>query len=125
MIVGGWPVPVPSPPSPVPQSPVPSRHRGTKKGVYRIALDDSTSAVVYVWSADEDYWDGLLPASSNDPESVFAHSSGIDLFEAATRRMESVGARSPRLFFTDRSRRLYPGDIAVAEDVTGGTCRTC
>ncbi len=90
---------------------------GTKKGVYRVALDDGTSTVVYVWSADEDYWDGLLPDSSNDPESVFAHSSGIDLFEAATRRMESVGARSPRLFFTDRSKRLYPGEIAVAEDL--------
>ena len=43
------------------------------------------------------------------------------LFEAATRRLESVGARSPRLFFTDRSKRLYPGEIAVAEDITGGT----
>ena len=94
---------------------------GTKKGVYRIALDDHTSAVVYVWSAEEDYWEGLLPESSDDPESVFADSSGIDLFEAATRRLAAVGARSPRLLFTDRSRLLYPGDIAVAEDVTGGT----
>jgi Phosphotransferase enzyme family len=94
---------------------------GTKKGVYRVALDDRTSVVVYVWSAEEDYWDGLLPDSSNDRESVFAHSSGIDLFEAATRRLEAVGARSPRLLFTDRSRRLYPGEVAVAEDVTGGT----
>jgi hypothetical protein len=94
---------------------------GTKKGVYRVALDDRTSAVVYIWSAEEDYWDGLLPDASHDSESVFAHSSGIDLFEAATRRLESVGARSPRLFITDRSRRLYPGDVAVAEDVTGGT----
>jgi hypothetical protein len=94
---------------------------GSKKGVYRVALDDGASAVVYVWNADEDYWDGLLPDYSNDPASVFAHSSGLDLFEAATHRMESVGARSPRLFFTDRSRRLYPGEIAVAEDVQGGT----
>jgi hypothetical protein len=94
---------------------------GSKKGVYRVTLDDRTSAVVYVWSAAEDYWDGLLPDSSNDPESVFAHSSGIDLFEAATRRLAAVGARSPQLLFADRSRRLYPGEIAVAEDVTGGT----
>jgi hypothetical protein len=94
---------------------------GSKKGVYRVALDDGASAVVYVWSADEDYWDGLLPDSSNRPENVFAHSSGLDLFEAATRRLESVGARSPRVFFTDRSRSLYPGEIAVAEDVNGGT----
>src|SRR5947209_20132531 len=56
---------------------------GTKKGVYRVALDDGASAVVYVWSADEDYWDGLLPDSSDDPGSVFAHSSGLDLVEAA------------------------------------------
>jgi hypothetical protein len=97
---------------------------GTKKGVYRVALDDRTSTVVYVWSAEEDYWDGLLPDSSNDSESVFAHSSGIDLFEAATRRLEAVGVRSPRLLFTDRSQRLYPGEIAVAEDVTGGTLQT-
>lgn len=94
---------------------------GTKKGVYRVALDDRTSAVVYVWSAEEDYWDGLLSDASHDPESVFAHSSGIDLFEAATRRLESVGVRSPRLLFADRSRRLYPGQVAVAEDITGGT----
>lgn len=94
---------------------------GSKKGVYRVSLDDRTSAVVYVWSSEEDYWDGLLPESANDPGSVFAHSSGIDLFEAATHRLETVGARSPRLLFTDRSRRLYPADVAVAEDVRGGT----
>ena len=46
---------------------------GTKKGVYRVTMDDGTSAVVYVWSADEDYWEGLLPDLSSDPESVFAH----------------------------------------------------
>jgi hypothetical protein len=97
---------------------------GTKKGVYRVALDDRSSAVVYVWNAEEDYWDGLLPDSSHDPESVFAHSSGIDLFEAATRRLAAVGARSPRLLFTDRSHRLYPGEIAVAEDVAGGTLQS-
>lgn len=94
---------------------------GTKKGVYRVTLDDATSAIVYVWNADEDYWDGLLPDGHDDPSNPFAHASGIDFFEGATRRLEAVGARSPRLLLADRSRSLYPADIAVAEDVRGGT----
>lgn len=94
---------------------------GSKKGVYRVALDEGTSTVVYVWNAEEDYWDGLLSQASSDPENVFAHASGIDLLQGATRRLESAGVRAPRLLFADRSRRFYPGDVAVAEDVTGGT----
>jgi hypothetical protein len=94
---------------------------GTKKGVYRVTLDDATSAVVYVWNADEDYWDGLLPDGHDDPSNPFAHASGIDFFEGATRRLEAVGARSPRLLLADRSKNLYPADLAVAEDVRGGT----
>jgi hypothetical protein len=94
---------------------------GTKKGVYRVTLDDATSTIVYVWNADEDYWDGLLPDGHDDPSNPFAHASGIDFFEGATRRLEAVGARSPRLLLADRSKDLYPADIAVAEDVRGGT----
>ena len=87
---------------------------GTKKGVYRVTLDDDTSAVVYVWNADEDYWDGLLPEGHDDPSNPFAHASGIDFFEGATRRLDAIGVRSPRLLLADRSRNLYPADIAVA-----------
>jgi len=94
---------------------------GTKKGVYRVALDDRSSAIVYVWSPEEDYWEGLLPEHADDPASPFAHSSGIDQFKAASRRLESVGARSPRVLFTDRSKTLYPAEVAVAEDVAGPT----
>ncbi|GAB3086030.1 phosphotransferase [Micromonospora schwarzwaldensis] len=94
---------------------------GTKKGVYRIMLDDATSVIVYAWNADEDYWDGLLPDGHDDPSNPFAHTSGIDFFEGATRRLESVGVRSPRLLLADRSKDFYPADIAVAEDVRGGT----
>jgi hypothetical protein len=94
---------------------------GTKKGVYRATLDDAASAVVYVWNADEDYWDGLLPEGHDDPSNPFAHASGIDFFERATRRLEAAGVRSPRLLLADRSHALYPADIAVAEDVRGGT----
>jgi hypothetical protein len=98
---------------------------GTKKRVYRITLDDTTSVIVYVWSADEDYWDGLLPDDHDDPSNPFAHASGIDFFEGATRRLESVGVRSPRLLLADRSKDLYPADIAVAEDAAAERCRRC
>ncbi|HLL64899.1 MAG TPA: phosphotransferase [Micromonosporaceae bacterium] len=94
---------------------------GTKKGVYRVTLDDATSVIVYVWNADEDYWDGLLPDGHDDPSNPFAHASGIDYFVGATRRLEAVGVRSPRLLLADRSKDLYPADIAVTEDVRGGT----
>ncbi|MCX4834703.1 aminoglycoside phosphotransferase family protein [Streptomyces sp. NBC_00006] len=95
--------------------------KGSKKGVYRVTLDDASSTIVYVWNTAEDYWDGLLPEGHDDPSNPFAHASGIDYFEAATRRLEAVGARSPRLLLADRSKRLYPADIAVAEDIRGGT----
>ena len=94
---------------------------GSKKGVYRIALDDRTRAIVYVWSPEEDYWDGLVSEHAADPAHPLSQSSGIDLFESATRRLESIGVRSPRALFFDRSKKLYPAEIAVAEDVTGGT----
>ncbi|MEZ0110823.1 hypothetical protein ABH920_004838 [Catenulispora sp. EB89] len=94
---------------------------GTKKGVYRVTLDDAASAIVYVWNADEDYWAGLLPDGHDDPSDPFAHASGIDFFEGATRRLEAVGARSPKLLLADRSQKLYPADVAVAEDIRGGT----
>ncbi len=94
---------------------------GSKKGVYRVALDDGTGAVVYLWSTEEDYWSGLLPEGHDDPANPFSHASGLDLLEGATRRLAAVGARAPRLLFTDRGRGLYPADVAVAEDVRGGT----
>ncbi|MFC7384509.1 hypothetical protein [Sphaerisporangium rhizosphaerae] len=76
---------------------------GSKKGVYRVTLDDATSTIVYVWNADEDYWDGLLPDGHDDPSNPFAHASGISFFEGATRRLEAVGARAPRLLLADRA----------------------
>ncbi|GLW72774.1 aminoglycoside phosphotransferase [Kitasatospora phosalacinea] len=94
---------------------------GTRKGVYRVVLDDATSAVVYRWSPDEDYWSGLLPDGHDDPADPFSHASGLDLLEGATRRLEAVGARVPRLLFTDRGRGPRPVELAVAEDVRGGT----
>jgi hypothetical protein len=94
---------------------------GSKKGVYRLRLDDATRAVVYIWAPEEDYWHGVLPDGAADAADPLSHASGLDLFQAASARLLSLGVRSPRLLLADRSRALYPADIAVVEDITGGT----
>lgn len=35
---------------------------GTRKGVYRLTLDDATTAIAYVWTDAENYW----PATPHD-----------------------------------------------------------
>jgi aminoglycoside phosphotransferase (APT) family kinase protein len=62
----------------------------------------------------------VLPVGADDPANPFSHASGLALFEAAARRLTSAGVRCPELLLTDRSRDLYPADIAVVEDVAGG-----
>ena len=90
---------------------------GTKKGVYRLTFDDDTTAVAYVWSADEDYWDAG-PSDLRDP---FSHGTGLDLFRAAHDRLAAAGVRTPRLLYADATHTLLPADAAVVEDVSGGS----
>ena len=94
---------------------------GSKKGAYRLTMDDGGTVLVYVWDDSEDYWQGVLPAGADDPADPFAHASGLALFEAAARRLASAGVRCPEILLADRSRSLYPADIAVVEDVAGGS----
>jgi hypothetical protein len=93
---------------------------GTKKGVYRLTLDDGGSAILYVWGADEDYW----PEGGDDVANPFAHASGADLFEASSVRFGALGVRTPQLYLMDRTRNHYPADLALIEDVRGGTLET-
>ena len=95
---------------------------GSKKGVYRLACADGFSAVLYVWSAAEDYWvtSGGV-GSSDEGAGVFGHASGLGLFSACHRRLAEAGVRVPRVYLEDGSRSLYPADIALVEDVRGGT----
>jgi len=94
---------------------------GSKKGAYRVGVDDGVTVLVYVWNAAEDFWQGVLPDGSDDPAKPFSHTSGLDLFESASSRLTAAGVRCPRLLLADRSRELYPGDIAVVEYVPGGS----
>ncbi len=79
---------------------------GSKKGVYRLVLDDGTTGVAYVWRADEDYW----PAHEPDP--LFGNASGRDLFLTAHTALAEAGVGVPRLIMVDR-------DVAVVEDLGG------
>jgi len=94
---------------------------GSKKGAYRLTLDDDSTALVYAWDDSEDYWQGVLAQGAGDPADPFSHSSGLALFEAAAHRLASAGVRCPELLLADRSRSLYPADIAVVEDIAGGS----
>ncbi|MCW8383157.1 phosphotransferase [Streptomyces justiciae] len=85
-------------------------HGGTKKGVYRLTFDDGFSAIAYVWSPDEDYWDAG-PSDLRDP---FSHGTGLDLFTAAHDRLAAAGVRTPRLLHVDAEARQ-----AVVEDLPG------
>jgi hypothetical protein len=90
---------------------------GTKKGVYRLTLDDSSSFVLYVWNDDESYW----PESGTDADDPFADANGADLFASAYAQLRRLGVRTPEMFVLDRSRAHHPADLALLEDFPGGT----
>ncbi|ELS56093.1 phosphotransferase [Streptomyces viridochromogenes] len=88
---------------------------GSKKGVYRLTLDDRSTVIAYVWSADEDYWD----AGPSDPRDPFSHGTGLDLFTAAHDRLTAAGVRTPRLLYADPDRTHLPARSAIVEDLRG------
>jgi Phosphotransferase enzyme family len=90
---------------------------GSKKGVYRLTLDDGSTVVGYIWAADENYW----PAPVTGGAGPFADASGADLFEASHARLATLGVRTPQVYLLDRSLAVYPAEVALVEDVPGGT----
>ena len=66
---------------------------GSKKGAYRLTMDDDATALAYVWDDSEDYWQGVLPEGAADPADPFSHASGLAFFEAAARWPEVVQGR--------------------------------
>lgn len=91
---------------------------GTKKGVYRLTLDDGTTGIAYVWSDGEDYWPA---APAREQEGPFAHATGLDLFVAAHTALSGIGVRVPRVVMLDTTGKFVSGDVAVLEDVRGGS----
>jgi len=93
---------------------------GTKKGVYRAVLDDR-SVIVYVWNPSENYWPIGDSDLANDASDPFADASGADLFAVSNQYLRSLGIRTPELYLLDTSRAESPADIAIVEDIQGGT----
>ncbi|WP_432840867.1 phosphotransferase family protein [Dactylosporangium sp. CA-092794] len=85
---------------------------GTKKGVYRIGLDDGSSVILYLWAAGENYW----PPSPVVPDDPFTDASGAELFGAAHAALTAAGVRVPRLLLLDRDGRFLDDDLALVED---------
>ncbi|MFI2201441.1 phosphotransferase family protein [Streptomyces sp. NPDC020192] len=90
---------------------------GSKKGVYRLALDDGTTAIAYVWSPEESYWD----RPDTDIRDTFSHASGLGLFLSAHHRLTELGVRTPRLYLADEDAVHLPAHAALVEDIPGGS----
>jgi aminoglycoside phosphotransferase (APT) family kinase protein len=88
---------------------------GSKKGVYRLGLDDGTTVVLYVWAAGENYW----PPSPVVPDDPFTDASGADLFAVAHAALTAADVPVPRLHHLDRTGRHLDADLALVEDVGG------
>lgn len=94
---------------------------GSKKGVYRLGFDDESTAVLYVWDTAENYWPEQPEGLRENQTDPFADASGLNLFEASSTCLHTLGIRTPQVYFLDRSRSLFPAEIALIEDVRGGT----
>jgi aminoglycoside phosphotransferase (APT) family kinase protein len=91
---------------------------GSKKGVYRLRLDDRTTVILYVWAADENYWPpSPTPPSPIVPDDPFTDASGAELFAANHAALTAAGVRTPQLLMLDRDGRYLQDDIALVEDV--------
>ncbi|MBA4860877.1 phosphotransferase [Streptomyces sp. PSKA54] len=93
---------------------------GSKKGVYRVRLDGGgkASVIVYRWAEDENFWPG---AAVPDPANPFSSASGLEHFLTAQRTLDGLGVRVPRVLLADDSRLRFAADVAVVEDIEGGT----
>jgi hypothetical protein len=90
---------------------------GSKKGVYRLVMDDATTAIAYFWNDAENYW----PVADGDDDLTdpFSPGLGLDLFEAAHARLAQLGVRVPAIRLVARDGAHSPADLAIVEDVPG------
>lgn len=90
---------------------------GSKKGVYRLVMDDASTVVAYLWADAENHW----PAAEGDDDLTdpFSPGLGLALFQAAHTRLDRLGVRVPAVRLVDRDGAGYPADLAIVEDLRG------
>ena len=95
---------------------------GSKKGVYRLAFDDGSSAVGYIWDQGENFWPASSKSQAYDQRTdPFSAASGAGLFEAAHTLLTGLGVRVPELHLLDTTGAFGDFDLALVEDLPGGT----
>jgi hypothetical protein len=87
---------------------------GSKKGVYRLQLADSSSLILCAWNEAENYW----PPAESVPGDPFAsgNAAGALAFRDCHAALTEAGVRVPELYALDLSRARYPADLALMED---------
>lgn len=95
---------------------------GSKKGVYRLVMDDASTAVAYLWAEAENHW----PAAEGDDDLTdpFSPGLGLALFQAAHTRLDRLGVRVPAVRLVDRDGAGHPADLAIVEDLRGENLET-
>ena len=94
---------------------------GSKKGSYRLELDNGSTALLYVWGASENYWPAEPDTAKPDLPDPFADASGFELFEQNSALLDRLGVRSARVVLADGGGTIYPAPFAVVEDIRGGS----
>jgi hypothetical protein len=99
---------------------------GSKKGVYRVGLDDGTTVVIYSWDGSENHWPAVEPELSSDVfADVFSDASGAALFRSAYDALGGLGVAVPQLLAYDDTGTDLPYAVAVVQDVAGGSLEDC
>ncbi len=95
---------------------------GSKKGVYRLAFDDGSSAVGYIWDEEENFWPAFnRPEAYDQRTDPFSDASGAGLFETAHTLLTGLGVRVPELYLLDQTGAFGDFDLALVEHLRGGT----
>ena len=93
---------------------------GSKKGVFRVRLAGGGSVVLYRWQDTEDWWQEVREGEPH-PDDPFGDASGLPRFAAGHRQLTEAGVAVPRVLLLDDTGSRLPGDVAVVEDLPGGS----